>query len=84
VAQAIEHFVQPKGEFTLVIEGAQDQRLEAPTAEAESLLKQLHPQGLGAKESVALVVAATGMPRREVYRLWLKQIDTRQRTATTP
>ncbi len=75
LSQAVEHFTQPRGEFTLVIEGAQEQRLEAPTAEAESLLKQLHSQGLGAKESVTCVCAATGMPRKEVYRLWLKQVD---------
>lgn len=74
LTQALEHFTQPKGEFTLVIEGAQEQRLEAPTAEAESMLKQLRSQGLGARESVAGVVAATGMAHKEIYRLWLKQL----------
>lgn len=75
LSQATKHFTQPRGEFTIVIEGAQEQRSEASAAEAESLLSQFRSQGLGAKESVVRVVAATGIPRKEVYRLWLKQQD---------
>lgn len=75
--QALDHFSSPKGEFTLVIEGCTSKPEASPasTAEAERLLQDYRAQGLGAKESVASVSKATGIPRKEVYRLWIKQID---------
>jgi 16S rRNA (cytidine1402-2'-O)-methyltransferase len=76
LSQALKHFCQPKGEFTLIIEGASKEKQKAPVAEAEKLLQQFRSQGLGAKESVLRVTKTLGIPRREAYRLWLKQIET--------
>ncbi len=71
VNQALEHFKLPKGEFTLVIHGATEAQAR-PVDDAERLLKRYRDEGLGARESVARVARETGMPRNEVYRLWLK------------
>jgi 16S rRNA (cytidine1402-2'-O)-methyltransferase len=71
VSQALEHFAQPRGEFTLVVEGASPaEKKPAPGLEAELL--RLRQEGLRAKEAVARLVSETGLPRREVYRAWLR------------
>jgi 16S rRNA (cytidine1402-2'-O)-methyltransferase len=74
VSEALEGFAQPRGEFTLVIEGRAGNEAEAPGREedARALLAQLRADGFGAKDAVAQVVEATGLPRREVYRMWLE------------
>ncbi|MBI2934980.1 MAG: 16S rRNA (cytidine(1402)-2'-O)-methyltransferase, partial [Chloroflexi bacterium] len=74
LGQAIEHFGKPRGEFTLVVEGAAGLAAK-DSAGAESLLKGYHAQGLGAKQSVARVAAETGLPKKEVYRMWLKALS---------
>jgi 16S rRNA (cytidine1402-2'-O)-methyltransferase len=69
LAQALDHFHTPRGEFTIVVEGA---RPEQPAPEAvDDLLRELKAQGLRAREAVGLAAERTGLPRREVYRRWL-------------
>jgi 16S rRNA (cytidine1402-2'-O)-methyltransferase len=70
VSEALEHFTQPRGEFTLVIEGAE----ESPPGdedEALEMLRELRAGGSKAQEAVTEVSAALKLPRRTVYRLWL-------------
>ncbi len=74
LGQAIEHFGKPRGEFTLVVEGATGPEAKG-SAGAESLLKGYHAQGLGAKQSVARVAGETGLPKKEVYRMWVKALS---------
>jgi len=70
VSQALEHFSQPRGEFTLIVEGAPQGKKElGPEVEAELL--RLRQEGLRAKEAVAQMASKTGLPRRELYRAWL-------------
>ena len=78
LSAALEHFDSPRGEFALVVAGNADKDAApaaAPlpdTASIQSQLRQLRQQGLRAKDAVAAVTAATGLPHREVYRLWLE------------
>lgn len=71
VSRAIEHFTEPKGEFTLVIEG---KRPEKPrlTGEVEQELSRLRQSGLTAREAVARVSRETGLAKNELYQAWLK------------
>jgi 16S rRNA (cytidine1402-2'-O)-methyltransferase len=72
VSQARDHFVQPKGEFTLVIEGFQG---ETPASElteyARAELSRLRREGVPAKEGVARLALATKLPRNLLYKAWL-------------
>ncbi len=71
VSAALAHFKEPRGEFTLVIEGKPkgDRALTVPL---EGELRRLYEQGLSAKEAISEVAEATGASKRELYRLWLK------------
>jgi 16S rRNA (cytidine1402-2'-O)-methyltransferase len=71
--QASQRFAEPRGEFTLVIEGNNDVG-GAPrmTADVEARLKQMRKTGLSARESIPLLSKETGLARRELYRAWLK------------
>ncbi|MEE8174123.1 MAG: 16S rRNA (cytidine(1402)-2'-O)-methyltransferase [Dehalococcoidia bacterium] len=72
VSQAIGHFTQPRGEFTLVIEGAPGGERGELTGEVEAELRRLKRQGMAARDAIAQVAGATGLPRRELYRAWLR------------
>ena len=66
----------PRGEFTLVIEGAVDRGADAEGAEAaraaaREILRRAAAGGCSSQESVRRAVEATGLRRNEVYRLWL-------------
>ena len=74
VSDALAHFTQPRGEFTIVLQGAQKSDTDDADNEqfAASLLAELKAQGAGARHAVAHVTAVTGLSRRQVYRMWLK------------
>ncbi len=67
---AIEHFAQPKGEFTLVIEGRAEERKRADPRALKEALMALKRQGRAPQEAVAQIAKATGVPKREVYKAW--------------
>lgn len=72
VSEAIAHFAEPRGEFTLVIEGASEPpppKADAP--DASQALARLKGEGASARDAVAAVSEATGAPRRDLYALWL-------------
>ena len=71
VSQAIEHFAEPRGEFTLVIEGKGEDKPQL-TEDIERQLSSLRQAGATAKEAIAKVAGETGLSRRELYRAWLK------------
>lgn len=71
VTQAIEHFAQPRGEFTLVIAGKKEKTQPEVTADMAQQLRQLRLSGVAAKEAISRVAAATGLSRKELYRAWL-------------
>jgi 16S rRNA (cytidine1402-2'-O)-methyltransferase len=77
LSEALAHFGEPRGEFTLVIEGAAGPESGAPADEAvvRQELRRLHQQGLGARRAVDDVALRFGLPRRQAYRLWLQAKD---------
>ena len=73
VSEALEHFSEPKGEFTLVIEGNKAESPKELTADISKKLHDLRRSGMSAKEAIAGLVAETGLSKRELYRAWLEQ-----------
>ena len=71
LSQAIEHFAQPRGEFTLVIEGKPRQKPEI-TEQVEIELYELYRQGNRAREAVARLSETSGVSKKELYRAWLR------------
>ena len=72
VSQALEHFQQPRGEFTLVIEGRVGKEQPHVTEEIESQLRQLRQSGATAKQAVAGLAEETGVSKKELYQAWLR------------
>lgn len=72
LSEAIDHFDQPRGEFTVVIGGGPPTRRVQSLEQARSLIEESRAAGVGATESVRRVVRETGLPRSEVYRLWVE------------
>ena len=75
ISQALEHFAdRPRGEFTLVVEGA-----TGPAApdleEVRRDLRQRRSDGEPAKRAVAEVAQRYGLPHRQVYRMWLEAVS---------
>lgn len=72
-SEALNHFEQPRGEFTLVIDGWTESTDDNSELEAlaSTILHRLRRQGTGAKHAVSHVTAVTGLSRRQVYQMWL-------------
>jgi 16S rRNA (cytidine1402-2'-O)-methyltransferase len=73
IHQAIEHFTEPKGEFTLIIEGNTSPDEPVMTEDIEKRLHKMRSSGVTAREAIARVAAETGISRKELYRAWLKK-----------
>ena len=71
ISQAIEHFTQPRGEFTLVIEGKRVKEKPQLTEDIESKLHNMRLSEVSAKEAIAKVAGETGISKKELYRAWL-------------
>ena len=77
-SDALAHFTEPRGEFTIVIgpvtldaedqRASEDERMEA----ARQALMEHRAAGKRGRDAVAEVVASTGLPRRAVYALWVE------------
>lgn len=72
VSQAISHFTNPRGEFTLVIEGKGADAKPELTGDIEAMLRKLYLKGTPAKEAVAAVAGETGLKRKALYQKWLE------------
>ncbi|MGB2694553.1 MAG: 16S rRNA (cytidine(1402)-2'-O)-methyltransferase [Dehalococcoidia bacterium] len=72
LSEALSHFSEPRGECTLVIEGA-DEAQGAPVDvdDIDAQLRDLREQGMRARDAVRAVAQATGQSHREVYQRWL-------------
>jgi 16S rRNA (cytidine1402-2'-O)-methyltransferase len=71
VSGAIDHFHQPIGEFTLVIQGKPEERPVLADSMIEEL-RRLKGKGVAAKEAVARISGASGVSKKEIYRAWLR------------
>ena len=76
-SEALEHFTEPRGEFTVVIgpvtlpadvSGSAEETLDT----ARQILTERRNAGMRGRDAVAEVVNATGLPRRVVYGLWVE------------
>jgi 16S rRNA (cytidine1402-2'-O)-methyltransferase len=79
VSGAIKHFTRPRGEFTLVIQGKTTREKPRMTEAIEKQLHRMYLTGAKAKGAVAAVAAGTGLPRKELYKTWLKLDKVRDR-----
>lgn len=73
IGDALLHFTEPRGEFTLVIEGAPDITGRTAPPDIELQMKNLRRAGHSAKEAINALANQTGLSRKELYRIWLKQ-----------
>jgi 16S rRNA (cytidine1402-2'-O)-methyltransferase len=75
LSEAVRHFSAhpPRGEFTLVIEGAEKQAVDRAGAQAAARAALIEASGGGCppREAVRRAAEASGLGRNEVYRLWL-------------
>ena len=75
ISEAIDYFEVPRGEFVLVVAGAGaavESEGQASLEKAQEMLAALRQSGSRAREAVAEVMAATGLPRSQVYRMWVE------------
>jgi 16S rRNA (cytidine1402-2'-O)-methyltransferase len=75
VSEAVDHYPEPRGEFTLVVEGKTGRDGPQLTAGIERRLDELRNSGATAREAVAKVAAETGLSRKDLYRAWLNRLD---------
>ena len=71
VSQAIEHFVNPRGEFTLIFRGKIEQKPEVNEHIIEEL-RRLHGEGYSARKAVMEISQIYGVSRNKLYQAWLK------------
>jgi 16S rRNA (cytidine1402-2'-O)-methyltransferase len=71
ISEAIRHFGNPRGEFTLVIEGRGVKEKPQMSKNVERQLHELYLAGSTAKEAVATVAGETGLKRKELYQTWI-------------
>ncbi len=72
-SEAIEHFTEPRGEFTLIIEGKRERDKPQLTEDVSRELHRMRVSGVTAKEAISKVAGETGLSRRELYQAWLKR-----------
>ena len=71
VSEALRHFDQPRGEFTVMIDGARMLEPELDLSWASTEMGKLKAEGVRARDAVDAVAAATGRRKTELYRLWV-------------
>jgi 16S rRNA (cytidine1402-2'-O)-methyltransferase len=72
VEDALEHFIEPRGEITLIIEGCVKETRQPGEEDGLAGLEKMRRSGASAREAVAQLASETGISRRELYRKWLK------------
>jgi 16S rRNA (cytidine1402-2'-O)-methyltransferase len=75
IAEVFQHFqnIPPRGETTLVIEGAE--KAVWPEEKVEQSLRRLESEGLTGSRAVKEVARLSRRPRAEVYDIWLAMED---------
>jgi 16S rRNA (cytidine1402-2'-O)-methyltransferase len=75
ITEALAYFSEPRGEFTLVIAGAEPSQRPNDSADAEASvqkeMRRLKKQGAGAQEAISSLSRQYGLSRRRLYQLWL-------------
>ncbi len=71
ISEAERRFANPRGEFTLVVEGASAADANPSAANALAALASAKAEGASAKDAIAAASRASGLSRRRLYRAWL-------------
>ena len=71
ISQATAHFSEPRGEFTLVIEGEKGEH-KTSNKNIEQRLIDMYQSGARTREAIVRVAGETGISRRELYKTYLK------------
>ena len=72
ISEAVRHFTEPRGEFTLIIQGKGSKEIPQLTEDIEKQLQQMFLAGATAREAVSTVAGETGLKKKELYQTWLK------------
>lgn len=77
LGEAAEHYAQtePRGEFVLVVEGAEAPQNAVTLPQALELTRELLAQGVSKKDAVRQVAAETGVPKNALYQLVLNNLS---------
>jgi 16S rRNA (cytidine1402-2'-O)-methyltransferase len=71
LTNAIEHFTQPRGEFTLILQGKTVTEPEVnETIKME--LYRLYKKGTSARDAIAQLSTSSGISKKKLYQAWLK------------
>lgn len=71
ISQALDYFQQPRGEFTIVVEGKLKEKANI-TEELLSEVKRLRKSGAALKEAIKEVSSIYGLSSRMLYKAYLK------------
>ena len=76
VTDALQHFVEPRGEFTLIVRGADvtAEPNDALIERARDILRYESARGSKSKDAIA-AASTTGLSKNDLYRLWLEMKD---------
>lgn len=83
LSEAKSHFREPRGEFTLVLEGASPEEAEATDEDVLDNLRWRLSEGLSLRDAVTRVSQEMNVARRRVYELGLELQGKRSRGKTT-
>ena len=72
LTDAIAHFAEPRGEFTVVIEGAAAQTADVSDDDLRAELRRLRELGVTSRDAATEVARRTGAAKRRVYALSLE------------
>ena len=78
VTNALEHFTEPRGEFTLIVKPADVAPVsnEAAVHQAREILMDESASGSKSRDAIS-AASVTGLSRNDLYRLWLELKDTK-------
>ena len=73
VAEALQHFSEPRGEFTLIVRGVDvtPEPDDALFERARDILRYESSRGSKSKDAIA-AASITGLSRNDLYRLWIQ------------
>jgi 16S rRNA (cytidine1402-2'-O)-methyltransferase len=70
VSQSIGYFTQPRGEFTIIIEGVKPPAKHVNESIKEMMM-ELSGQGMTSREAINEIANKTGVSKKELYSLWI-------------
>jgi len=75
ISEALAWFAEPRGEFTLVIAGAEPSQQPDSDADVEASVREemrrLRGRGATAQEAISRLSRQYSLPRRRLYQIWL-------------